>query len=541
MKRFAGIFTAVCTALFIAVQTAFSAAGWEQLAGECFAYFSQSEDNAAVWRELTENSADWAAFCRARLYGPDGAEVYAAAAEKRVEELKSSGRFVRPTDYQRLGIGISAAGGDASRAVELGVFLNDQLDKQGFNAYIWALIALNFTGIEPPENSLNTADTLTQHLISCQHEDGSFSLFGDGGDVDITAAAVYALSGTDAEGAWESAQRGADWLCAHETFSTMGVRNCESTAQAVIALTAAGRDEDALRAASQLEEYRREGGYAHLPEGDVNQTATTQAMEAFTALALSEQGRSLFSIRTEETSVQPESSEKVPATETTEVPNDVPGAETINQSVSEISMPEPAGVLSGTHIQLVCSIVSGAGVVACLVGFFARKKRVLLPAAVLLAALSGGVWLLDIRTPEEYYAQSGGGPLHVTFSADCSAALPYLEDSTVSVPEDGVVISRCELSLPEGASAFDALTAAARFRRVRVDYTGSVYGTYVRSIGYISEFDFGELSGWMYRVNGEFPQMSVSDYILSEGDVVEFVYTCDLGRDVGDHFTSESS
>ena len=40
----------------------------------------------------------------------------------------------------------------------------------------------------------------------------------------------------------------------------------------------------------------------------------------------------------------------------------------------------------------------------------------------------------------------------------------------------------------------------------------------------------------MYRVNGEFPNKGCSDYKLSDGDFIEWVYTCDLGRDVGCDF-----
>ena len=47
------------------------------------------------------------------------------------------------------------------------------------------------------------------------------------------------------------------------------------------------------------------------------------------------------------------------------------------------------------------------------------------------------------------------------------------------------------------------------------------------------EFDAGELSGWMYRVNGVFPNKGCSAYTLSDGDVVEWLYTCDLGKDIG--------
>lgn len=540
MRRITGILLAVCTALFMAVQTAFSApaeSGWEDRAQECFGYFMRQRGAEDFWDGLDSGATDWAAYCYARLYGSDGAEEYAQSVERHVGELYSAGGFVRPTEYQRAAICITVTGGDPSLAARLGAFGCEILDRQGFNAYIWALIALNVTGIQPPEGAANTADTLTEYLIAHQHADGSFALMGDGGDVDITAAAVYALAGTDSPGAAEAAQRGADWLAGFDSYSTMGVRNCESTAQAVMALSAAGRKESAEKAAAQLEEYRREGGgYAHLPDGEVNQMATAQTLEAFTALALAERGGSLFG-KYSGAAAEPDGAEST--AESAEIP--VHTAESTAESGIQPGNTAQGG-LTGTHIRIIISAVLGAAAVACGILFAFRRKKALIPAAALLAALAGGVWLLDIRTPEEYYSESGGGPVRVTVLAECSTVLSHMDiiDPAVNppevVPEDGVIIARCEVSLPEGATAFDALAAAARKQRVRVDYTGSAYGTYVRGIGYVTEFGFGELSGWMYTVNGEFPDVSVSDQVLGSGDVVEFRYTCDLGRDVGDDY-----
>lgn len=540
MRRITGILLAVCTALFMAVQTAFSAPaefGWEDRAQECFGYFMRQRGAEDFWDGLDSGATDWAAYCYARLYGADGAEVYAQSVERHVGELYSAGGFVRPTEYQRAAICITVTGGNPSLAARLGAFGCEILDRQGFNAYIWALIALNVTGIQPPEGAANTADTLTEYLIAHQHADGSFALMGDGGDVDITAAAVYALAGTDSPGAAEAAQRGADWLAGFDSYSTMGVRNCESTAQAVIALSAAGRRESAEKAASQLEEYRREGGgYAHLPDGEVNQMATAQTLEAFTSLALAERGGSLFG-KYSGAAAEPDGAESTQ--ESAEIPT-LTAESTAEPGIQPGNTAQ--GGLTGTHIRIIISAVLGAAAVACGILFAFRRKKALIPAAALLAALAGGVWLLDIRTPEEYYSESGGGPVRVTVLAECSTVLSHMDiiDPAVNppevVPEDGVIIARCEVSLPEGATAFDALAAAARKQRVRVDYTGSAYGTYVRGIGYVTEFGFGELSGWMYTVNGKFPDVSVSDRVLESGDVVEFRYTCDLGRDVGDDY-----
>lgn len=60
---------------------------------------------------------------------------------------------------------------------------------------------------------------------------------------------------------------------------------------------------------------------------------------------------------------------------------------------------------------------------------------------------------------------------------------------------------------------------------------------YIEGIHNLYEFDVGELSGWMYSVNDWFPNYGCSRYQLQDGDVVEWVYTCDLGEDVGRGFT----
>ena len=264
--------------------------------------------------------------------------------------------------------------------------------------------------------------------------------------------------------------------------------------------------------------------------------ATAQTLEAFTALVLAERGGSLFG-KYSGAAAEPDGAEST--AESAEIP--VHTAESTAESGIQPGNTAQGG-LTGTHIRIIISAVLGAAAVACGILFAFRRKKALIPAAALLAALAGGVWLLDIRTPEEYYSESGGGPVRVTVLAECSTVLSHMDiiDPAVNppevVPEDGVIIARCEVSLPEGATAFDALAAAARKQRVRVDYTGSAYGTYVRGIGYVTEFGFGELSGWMYTVNGEFPDVSVSDRVLGSGDVVEFRYTCDLGRDVGDDY-----
>ena len=62
---------------------------------------------------------------------------------------------------------------------------------------------------------------------------------------------------------------------------------------------------------------------------------------------------------------------------------------------------------------------------------------------------------------------------------------------------------------------------------------------YVEGISNIYEFDCGDLSGWMYCVNGEFPNYGCSGYKVKPGDRIEWKYTCNLGEDVGSRFSNQ--
>ena len=57
---------------------------------------------------------------------------------------------------------------------------------------------------------------------------------------------------------------------------------------------------------------------------------------------------------------------------------------------------------------------------------------------------------------------------------------------------------------------------------------------YIEGIANLYEFDCGSQSGWMYKVNGWFPNYGCSKYAVNEGDTIVWCYTCKgLGADVG--------
>ncbi len=526
-------FSAVCAVIAAQIALSFLA-----VSRAAFAENAPSETNAVIeeifddlagerggfFEGLEFGRSDWAAYCAARLgveYA-SGSGDYVSGVKTAVRELSEQG-FVPPTELQRAAVVLSGFGECPEELIAAAAYDNTDLDKQGLNAWIWALIAANCAGIE--QEGVNTRESLAEHIMSAALPDGGFTLRGEKADCDMTAAAIYALAPVDTPAAKKALGAALDCLTDMQLenggFSSMGRENCESAAQAIIAFTAAGYDTGdsrVSRALAAMLEYRREGGFAHTLDGGKNGVASVQALQALTALRLRERGERLFEPR-----VFGEDTETLPADTTGKSSTEETGESAV------ISPPESAE-LSGSAIKAIISAFLGAaGLAGVIIGVRRRGKAVLAVSAAILAA-AGGVWLLDIRSPSEYYAQSGAGDLRVTVSADCSAAIAAMDriDEGINpvsvIPEDGVVIEECAVYAEEGDTAFDALIAAAREQRVAVDHVGSFYGVYVRGIGYIYEFGFGDMSGWIYKVNGESPDISAGEYVLADGDVVEFIY-----------------
>lgn len=108
-------------------------------------------------------------------------------------------------------------------------------------------------------------------------------------------------------------------------------------------------------------------------------------------------------------------------------------------------------------------------------------------------------------------------------------------DKRELVPKDGVIYARKKVKFYEGESVFDLLQREMKNSKIHMEFskTPAYNSAYIEGINNLYEFDCGELSGWMYKVNDWFPNYGVSRYALKEGDQVEFEYTCKLGEDIG--------
>lgn len=131
-----------------------------------------------------------------------------------------------------------------------------------------------------------------------------------------------------------------------------------------------------------------------------------------------------------------------------------------------------------------------------------------------------------------------------TISVSCATILDnmdWLDPEKVDlVPDDGWILAPTTVTFYEGESVFNVLQRTCKQQGIHMEYenTPMYNSAYIEGINNLYEFDCGELSGWMYKVNDWFPNYGCSRYQLRDGDVICWEYTCDLGIDVGGYYAA---
>lgn len=124
-----------------------------------------------------------------------------------------------------------------------------------------------------------------------------------------------------------------------------------------------------------------------------------------------------------------------------------------------------------------------------------------------------------------------------TITIRCDTAVAkgmHLEKKWQSiVPASGEILKTTTMNFEQGDTVFDVLCDARDKYKLHMEYSGAKGSEYVEGINNLYEFDGGRWSGWMYCVNGWYPNYGCGQYAVKSGDVIEWNYTCDLGKDLG--------
>lgn len=104
---------------------------------------------------------------------------------------------------------------------------------------------------------------------------------------------------------------------------------------------------------------------------------------------------------------------------------------------------------------------------------------------------------------------------------------------SIVISSEEVPLSATEMEITEGDTVLQSLIDITKSKKIQMDYRGGQGATaYVEGIDNVYEFDRGQGSGWMFRVNGIFPDRGAGAIPLKPGDRVEWLYTTNLGEDL---------
>lgn len=537
-----------------------AAHGIGALVDECIAYQTElhGAENAqelidGYISDYAGGGSDWLALSLIR-YGEWDFSAYRRA----LEDYVSNNVIENAVSRQRCALMLIACG---SKSGYIEKTANDSVGENGVMSYIYGLHLLtNGAGC-----SLFTKEQVIEELLSLRLEDGGWALGATGSDVDVTAMAVQALAPYYKEnGRVKSAVDGALSMLSQRQldggdFSSYGVPNPESTAQVAVALASLGIDaltdarfiKNSNTLLDGMMKYRlQSGGFCHAEGGNVNTLAGEQVLYALIAMWRNENEKSPLYVFREEVKETAETvTQAAPETEKTQETQPVTTVTVIahpEQTEAETTVThghsitvtqqsdkkENKGSLFGAK-GVIITVVLAFGAAAALYLLLVRKNKRDALVAVAAALLAAAVIItLNIQSRESFYSYADeNGEITVTLSVSCHTASEKAHGS--HIPDNGIILPEIQLSLEENSTVLDALMLASKQHGLLVENdSASPLTAYISGINNLYEFDFGELSGWMYFVNSLSPDTGCGEYILKDGDKIEWIYTCNLGDDL---------
>lgn len=221
--------------------------------------------SGSVLDHAGESGSDWYAFTGSRIGTVEGQDAYLSRLQDHVEKiysnLEENAASMNATEWHRLALTVSACGGDPTafgvdadgnpiNLVADGTWncVTGDPGKQGINGYSWALYVLDSKNYEIPEDAAWTREMILDAILEKQYEDGGFALGnGESSDADITSIVLTALApyaeDPEIQAAADNAfARLSEIQQEDGTMATYGERTSESTAWALIAVSAWNKD-----------------------------------------------------------------------------------------------------------------------------------------------------------------------------------------------------------------------------------------------------------------------------------------------------------
>ncbi len=240
--------------------------------------------------------AEWIVmnFARSQAWTTPGYDAYYSKVAAKAKETQGKMDAAYSTDISRYVLAVTAQGYDAADVggYDLTALLQDTqaVVKQGVNGAIFALLALD-SGKYPS----TVRQDYINAILKAQKEDGGFTYNPkDPSDPDLTSMAIQALAPymQAQEPVGAAVEKALACLSKMQQpnggFTAWGESSCESTAQAILALNAAGvplTSDDFVKDGHSLLDnlmsfQAANGGFRHVQDGDVSAYSSEQAVRA---------------------------------------------------------------------------------------------------------------------------------------------------------------------------------------------------------------------------------------------------------------------
>jgi hypothetical protein len=121
---------------------------------------------------------------------------------------------------------------------------------------------------------------------------------------------------------------------------------------------------------------------------------------------------------------------------------------------------------------------------------------------------------------------------HVQEKSHNTEPITSVTISIVGPKDTDVIMEPTEVEIAKEETVLDVLKKVTRQNNIPMSFRGKKSTAYVEGINNLFEFDHGAKSGWLYKVNGSFYSKSAGEFTLKANDVIEWLYTLDMGRDV---------
>ena len=404
--------------------------------------------------------------------------------------------------------------------------LEEDILGQGIMSLVFALHLVN----NGYEFSLAAKDGLRGNILDGQLDDGGWAISGSVSDVDVTAMVLQALCvNRSLPRVNDSVERAIAMLSERQLadgdFSSYGKANAQSCAQVIVALSSLGidcaADERFIKNGRSLFDgikkyHLDDGGFSSFADGEYSEIATIQTLYAMVSYMRMCDGKEpLYMLdRADPASLK---------RDVTEIENPI---ENLEDTKSEKKL---------SYKPIACAIVSGLALIGCILLVILKKKNgknfiVIILAAMLCIAF---IMVTDFKSKSDYYADGEKktntcGKVSITIR--CDTLIGKAEG--IYDAKSATILELEEFEIVEGDSVYDILIEAAKKHGIRIENDGGAVNAYIVGIEDIYEYDHGDLSGWNYRVNGEICSVGCAQYKLSDGDVIEWLYTCESGRDL---------